>query len=312
MKTKAFQTKRNPKKGFRKLYAKTRKRKQRVSAAAAGGDFAGEEPNLGVARALVVILLLHVVAIIAIVVHSSASDDRRLAIKDSPAVTPDQKTASSARVQQTAQPKIGANDRYEYVEQGDTYERFARRHNVDVQQLRRLNNSTPLKYGLALIVPDPVPQSAPQAPTALAQNNDPLIRESLPPIVEVPARHGLPEEYEILEAAQPVVVAQQPAAPIAEPFPQIDSMDLPQAVPAVQVSAPVVVQETPPAPRPVAAPKPTPAPKPQMKSYTIRKGDTLWAIANRNGISVDKLMSANRNINPKKMRPGIKVNIPSR
>lgn len=322
MKTKAFQTKRKPKKGFRTLYAKTRKRKQRVSAAAAGGDFAGEEPNLGVARALVVILILHVAAIIAIVVHSSRNDEGQLAVKDSPVTRPAQTASVVASSSQAAQPKIGPRDRFEYVEQGDTYERFARRHNVDVQQLRRVNNNTPLKYGLALIVPEPVPAMRPQAPAALAQRNpDPLIQETLPPIVEVPARNeppGLPSEYEIVEAAQPIAPVAQQSSPIVDSFPQVGSLDLPQSVPAIQVSTPIVEQTPPPAPAPEpvivqeVTPKPAPAPKPAMKSYTIRKGDTLWAIANRNGISVDKLMSANRSVDPKKMRPGIKVNIPAR
>lgn len=317
MKTKAFQTKKKPKNGFRTLYAKTRKRKQRVSAAAAGGDFAGEEPNLGVARALIVILILHVVAIIAIVVHSSTNDDGGLAVTDNPAVKPSQKANVAARTHQVAQPgKIGPNDRYNYVKQGDTYDRFARRHNVDVQQLRRLNNNTPLKYGLALVVPEPIAPATSQAPVALAQNNpDPLIQESLPPIVEVPARTTMPSEYEIMEAAQPIVaVAQNEPSPLPEPFPQVQQLNLPQAVPAIQVSAPVVEETPTPAPEIVqeVIPEPVVAPKPQMKSYTIRKGDTLWAIANRNGISVDKLVSVNRNIDPKKMRPGIKVNIPTR
>ena len=178
MKTKAFQTKRKPKNGFRTLYAKTRKRKQKVTAAAAGGDFAVEEPNLGVARALVVILILHVAAIIAIVVHNS-SNDSAIAGSDSPAVKPIEKANVVTRAKQAAQPKIGPADTYQYVQQGDTYERFARRHKVDVQELRRLNNSTPLKYGLALIVPAPAPSLVPnhQAPAAIVQTTapDPII-----------------------------------------------------------------------------------------------------------------------------------------
>lgn len=302
-------------KGVRTLYAKTRKRKQKV-AAAAGGDFAVEEPNLGVARALVVILILHVAAIVAIVVHSSTNDSQ-LAVKDSPAVKPSNKANLVAKTHQAAQPKIGHGEPYEYVAQGDTYERFARRHQVDVQELRRMNNNTPLKYGLALRMPQTIQPVQNEFPNAMAHHvtPDPLIQESLPAIVEVPARGGLPAEYEVVEAAQPIVQALElPSSRIPEPFPEMAPLTAPEPVPTVRVSAPVV--EPAPAPEPQivqeVAPKPTPAPKPKMKSYTIRKGDTLWAIANRNGISVDKLMSANRSVNPKKMKPGITVNIPAR
>ena len=288
-------------------------RENKEWAAAAGGDFAVEEPNLGVARALVVILILHVAAIIAIVVHSSTNGDE-IAVKDSPAVKPSDKANLVAKAHHAAQPKIGPNDRYDYVEQGDTYERFARRHQVDVQELRRMNNNTPLKYGLALIVPQAAQPMRQPAPAAMA-NVDPLIQESLPPIVEVPSRSGLPAEYEVVEAAQPIV-QNQPSTRIPEPFPEMSPLTAPEPVPAVRVTAvpqapisitepEIVVQEV--------APKPAPAPKPKMKSYTIRSGDTLWAIANRNGISVDKLMSANRGVDPKKLRAGkTKIKIPTR
>ncbi|MGJ8726677.1 MAG: LysM peptidoglycan-binding domain-containing protein [Roseibacillus sp.] len=289
-------------------------------AAAAGGDFAVEEPNLGVARALVVILILHVAAIIAIVVHSSTNDSE-LAVKDSPAVKPADKANLVAKTHQAAQPKIGQGEPYEYVQQGDTYERFARRHQVDVQELRRMNNNTPLKYGLALRIPTVVQPEYHEVPAAMASmtHQDPLIQEALPPIVEVPTRNGLPAEYEVMEAAQPIVQnLQQSSLRVPEPFPSTP-LTAPEPVPAINV---VAVHRTPtPQPIPIAepeiivqevTPKPAPAPKPSMKSYTIRKGDTLWAIANRNGISVDKLMSANRNVDPKKMRPGITVKIPAR
>ncbi|GHC63292.1 LysM peptidoglycan-binding domain-containing protein [Roseibacillus persicicus] len=305
MKTKAFQTKRKPKKGFRFLHAKTRKRKQRVSAAAAGGDFSVEEPNLGVARALVVILILHVAAIVAIVVHSSTNDSE-LAVKDTPVATPASKPQVASRPEQAAKPKIGPGDRWEWVGAGDTYERIARKHSVDVQELRRINGNTPLSAGVALILPDPIAPELPSAP-AMAEVTapDPIIQETLPPIVEVPVRNGLPAEYEIVGTAQPVDHAPEPF-PTTQPVPVQEFV---RTEPVVNVTP-----QAQPAPQPAPAPEPVVVqqapPKPATKSYTVRKGDTLWAIANRNGISVDKLLAANRNVDPKKMRPGITVKIP--
>lgn len=317
MKTKAFQTKRKPKKDFRTLFAKTRKRKQRVSAAASGGDYTGEEPNLGVARALVVILILHIAAIIAIVVHSSRNDD--------PVFTksPEDNSVDHVRTTHAEKPKIGGDDNVEYVQKGDTYERFARRHQVNVQELRRLNNNTPLLYNMPLIMPS--------VPVAVAQNDE-IINETLPPIVELPAEQGLPAGYEVVENVQPVEVSPNPfpeAAPLppqpvvqirpttvardlyeVEPLPVVESVPVVESKPVAEPQAVIV-------PEPVVAAvpeqkKPEPAPKAKLKSYKIRKGDTLWAVSKRHGISVEKLLSANPNVNPRKMKPGIRVNIPTR
>ena len=284
-----------------------------------------EEPNLGVARALVVILILHVAAIIAIVVHSSASDNNKvITAKATPREGVGQ-TRAVAVANQAAKPKISADDKVEYVQQGDTYERFARRHGVDVQELRRLNNSTPLLYGMPLIVPRPAAPNYPGQRPAMV-NRDEIIRESLPPIQNAPARNvpvrsTMPLEYEIVEEAQPIEV-------IPNPFPDTPALAdqrpaeirtttalqeiIPLPVPEVEAAL-AVVPEVQPAPQPAPKPKPQVAPKPSAKSYTIRKGDTLWAIANRNGISVDKLMAANRGVNPKALRPGkTKIKIPTR
>lgn len=311
-------------KGFRTLYAKTRtkKKKQRVSAAASGGDFAVEEPNLGVARALVVILILHVAAIVAIVVHSSRSDDRNVATRE-PAPDPATTSRATAQAQSASKPKIGANDQVEYVQQGDTYERFARRYGVDVQELRRANGNTPLLYGMPLIMPQ-----QPTAQPAMAQL-PPVQNEVLPPIVY----NTPPQPVQTAEAARNLAnfeeVVTLPAAPTPNPYPASPQVS-PTPQPVVEVRRvaavePIRVIEPEPViipqnvvqeqikPAVVEAPKPVAKPKPKTKSYTVRKGDTLWAIANRNGISIDKLMAANKGLNPRTLSPGrTKVNIPIR
>ena len=302
MKTKAFQTKRKPKGGFRILHAKTRKRKQRVSAAASGGDFTVEEPNLGVARALVVILILHLAAIGAIVVHhkSTKSD---LAVKETPATSTNQNSKTNAAASKQAVAKIGPNDKWEWVAAGDTYERIARKHNLSADALRRLNNNQPLQVGYAIKLPMDQPSVAP----AIAQTPaDPILREQLPPIVEVPVRNNMPPEYERVSEPQPVV-QNNPVFPIEEPVNQ-PTVDIRQV--STRVAPPVE-----PTPEPVAEPVVQEKPKPKPvanKTYTIRKGDTLWAIANRNGVSVDALTKANRNLNPKTLKIGARVVIPTR
>lgn len=297
MKTKTFQTKRRPKAGFRLLHAKTRKRKQRVAAAASGGDFTVEEPNLGVARALIVILILHLAAISAIIVHHNSTKND-LAVKETPKGV-GEKSASQTKAIAPALVKIGPEDRFEWVGAGDTYERIARKHSVNVDVLRRLNNNIPIKAGDPIKLPKL--EAAVVAPVRVAQQQDPIITDSLPPIVDVPVSNSLPVEYEVVSQPQPVKVAPEPFA-ISEPVPQAQPIAIRQVSAPLPVAEPVVVETV----EEVAPPAPT------TKNYTVRKGDTLWAIANRNGTTTEKLMSVNGNFNPRKMRIGMSLKIPTR
>jgi peptidoglycan endopeptidase LytE len=87
-----------------------------------------------------------------------------------------------------------------------------------------------------------------------------------------------------------------PAAPVTgQQPPAIQPM--PTAVPPVQ-PAPVVPT--------VAAPAAAGA-----SEYVIASGDTLGAIAKKNGVSLKALIEANPGINPKKLQIGHKVQIPA-
>ena len=60
-----------------------------------------------------------------------------------------------------------------------------------------------------------------------------------------------------------------------------------------------------------AAPAPTPEPKPEPNTYTVKKGDTLWAIARSHKINLKDLIAANPQIkNPNLIYPGQKITIP--
>jgi LysM repeat protein len=67
-------------------------------------------------------------------------------------------------------------------------------------------------------------------------------------------------------------------------------------------------QPLPPATVTPAAP---PAPTTETKEYVIASGDTLGAIARKNGITLKAMMDANPGINPKKLKIGQKVQIPA-
>ncbi|MGD0812974.1 MAG: LysM peptidoglycan-binding domain-containing protein [Verrucomicrobiota bacterium] len=75
---------------------------------------------------------------------------------------------------------------------------------------------------------------------------------------------------------------------------------------------PVVTQPMPPVqplPPPVVAPVAPPATT--GTEYVIASGDTLGAIAHRNGLSLKALLEANPGVSPKKLKVGQKVQIPA-
>jgi LysM repeat protein len=66
-----------------------------------------------------------------------------------------------------------------------------------------------------------------------------------------------------------------------------------------------------PKPRPTVASKPKPKPKPKVTRYTVKQGDSLYAIASRNGSSVSAIQKAN-GISGSLIRPGQSLVIPKR
>jgi LysM repeat protein len=92
----------------------------------------------------------------------------------------------------------------------------------------------------------------------------------------------------------PQNMAQNPA-PAAQPQPQ----PMPAAAPIVQPA---------PMPTPVAAAPPATT---DTREYAIAKGDTLGALAKKNGVSLKAMLAANPGIDPKKLKVGQKVQIPA-
>ena len=76
---------------------------------------------------------------------------------------------------------------------------------------------------------------------------------------------------------------------------------------------PMVTQPLPPVQPPVQPPVAAPVAPPAATGteYVIASGDTLGAIAHRNGLSLKALLEANPGVNPKKLKVGQKVQIPA-
>ncbi|MDE0596438.1 MAG: LysM peptidoglycan-binding domain-containing protein [Roseibacillus sp.] len=150
MKIQSFQKKRRPTGGGLFVsHAKTKRRKkQRVAASA---DLGSEVPNLGVARALFVILVLHVAAIAAIFIHNRVTDDSLI-------TTSDDETTTTSRIGGSAKNEneptvIRKNEEFYFLSTGDTYEKVAKAHGVDVMALRAPNNNKKLRTGDTLRIP---------------------------------------------------------------------------------------------------------------------------------------------------------------
>jgi len=96
------------------------------------------------------------------------------------------------------------------------------------------------------------------------------------------------------------------AAP-GNPAPNLAQNPTPAAPPQ---PIPAAVPVAPPQPVP-AAPPVAPAASTETREYVIASGDTLGALAKKNGISLKTMMAANPGVDPKKLKVGQKVQIPA-
>jgi LysM repeat protein len=81
--------------------------------------------------------------------------------------------------------------------------------------------------------------------------------------------------------------------------------------PAVDTNVPPAVEASnPPVQPPVAMTPPPVAPEAAGSEYVVIKGDSLWKIAKKNGVTVKAIEAANPNIDPAKLKVGQKLSIP--
>jgi LysM repeat protein len=114
--------------------------------------------------------------------------------------------------------------------------------------------------------------------------------------------------------ATPAVTTPTPALgqPMAQPPVQPGQPTL-QPAPAPGTIGGVQPAPAPVPPQVLTTPTPVTAPTTDMgaKEYVIASGDTLGAIAKKNGVSLKALLEANAGVNPKKLQVGQKIQIPA-
>jgi LysM repeat protein len=84
----------------------------------------------------------------------------------------------------------------------------------------------------------------------------------------------------------------------------------PPVAPQPQITQPAPLL-APPSPAPTVIAATTPAATPDAREYVVVAGDTLAAIAHKNGVAIKTLVEANPGVNPKKLHIGLKLQLPA-
>jgi len=281
---------------YRVLYAKTgRKRRLHAATTATVDQHAGmgaDVPGIGVGRALFVILILHVLAVAAIYIHSAFFADAKVltanegqhALSEPAAalVVPVAPVAKKVVVKKKAAVKRvaqqSAHTGRHIVVTGDTYPRIARRCNVSETALRALNGGQALRAGIVLDLPAELSARPVDPKTAAAPK----------------------------KSAPKASVAKKKESAIAAKAPDAKPAQAVKVTPAYDVSnAPKALVEEP------DAPAAAPAIQDSGKTYTIKRGDTLWGISSRFKVSRDHLLALNGIKDANKLYAGRNIKIPA-
>lgn len=182
------------------------------------------------------------------------------------------------------------------VRKGDTLSRFAARYRVsvaEIQKANRLGSGTTLRIGQRLVVPTRVPPARAAAPE--------LAEAAEPADLVLPVRgevRALPSpEAAVLDAA-----SLGPEVSIA-PSPVVSIAALPSSV---SIPAEGFTRESPVS----AATASFPPARASARSHTVRRGETLYRIANRYGVSLEELRRTNRIGRSGTIRPGQRLTLP--
>ena len=279
MKLSSLTVKRRPvKKGaFRTYFANVvrSKRHRAATAAAPVPEVDGDVPNLGIARALMVILVIHVVAIAGIFAHSHFIEEPQqeaVALGAKAGIQPAKVLPDAA----TPLPQMTGEEGIHIVRAGDTYASIAEANGVKEEDLRKANDNIELRASRILRLPERT-------------------------IVAVE-----PEELRRLGGGSAVHETEVAAVdPLRTAPPMVETAAASQAVLVRPgVTLPAVAREA----APAAADEKTPVRT--AATYKVKQGDTFWKIASAHKTTPAAIMKANRITDPRKLRVGMQIVIP--
>ena len=289
-------------------------------------DWEVDEPQIRMSRAFAVMLILHLVAVGGLFAfHVFGKDDREaegLATRKAH----EKSTAPLDTVQSAPVPAAPVIPRAEIVldepaaspaaqqhilKAGESKDLIAAKYGITVSELEEANIHNGFNAGDKLVIPPPA-RIIGAASQATPPVNPPVALIAATPSEEVghqdfALKEGsenpyAPVEPAELEAATPAPAPAAPRAKLvkAELAPAVRA--IPQAEALEEAATPTARKKTIPVPAPVAAAKPKPATG--SRSHVIGKGDTIYNVAKRYGISPNEVMRANGISDPSRLQMG--------
>lgn len=260
-------------------------------------------PNMKLARAFVVVLILHIVAVAGLAAFNLLDDgDPKIGadtkMPEKPAlepVEPLEMAPVGSGIGQSNGPVVMEGTRPIQVERPMSTARVADEYGLTEQALLELNKHIPLVKGQVLTSDTiHVPQSAQRR----------HVPESLPvaPVVQTPPA----------EPSKPAVEATTPARSESTPPKREVASHTPKTTPP-QPPKRETASSPPSRPRTKSTPpakSTTRKPSSSARSHTIAKGETLYRISRKYGISVGALQKANGIEDPAKIQAGQRLTIP--
>ena len=292
-----------------------KRKTHRLSANVTGEeDWEVDEPQIRMSRAFAVMLILHLVAVGGLFAfHVFGKDDReaegiatRHAHEKS---TPPPVAVTSAPVPAAPvipraeivldEPVAQPAEQLHLLKAGESKSLIAAKYGITVSELEEANIQSGFNAGDKLVIPPPL-----RVIGALAKSappvNPPVALIAATPSEEIghqdfAIKEGWKNPYAPVEPAELEAAAPAPApAPVVRAVPQTEDLE--------DAATPPAKNKVAVAPAPVAAAKPKPATG--SRSHVIGKGDTIYNVAKRYGISPNEVMRANGISDPSRLQMG--------